>query len=131
MCTDFPGGRELAEQRWGERAALHVPAEMITGDGDFEAVRVRDASLSGAFIETRRPLRLMTRVALCPAGRTGMWLDGLVVRAEAEGCGLEWVDPGLHPVSALLSLRRDEAAPTARPDSSHNVSWQLLERLKG
>jgi hypothetical protein len=89
---------------------------------------VRDASLSGAFVETRRPLILMTRIALCPTGRTGEWLDGFVVRAASGGYGVEWLDPGLHPVSALLSLRRETPAMQPRP-AAGNVSWRLMERL--
>lgn len=131
MNTEAPTRNvQQFEQRWGARAPLQALAELITADGDFEAVWVRDASLSGAFVETRRSLRLMTRVALCPTGRTGEWLDGFVVRAGDGGYGIEWRDPGLHPVAALLSLGREKVgAPSPTPDSG-NVSWQLLERLQ-
>lgn len=108
---------------------LQAPAELIMADGDFEAVSVRDASLSGAFVETRRLLGAMTCVSLCPMGRTGEWLDGFVVRVGHGGYGIEWLDPGLHPVSALLSLRPVVPGVVARPEAG-NVSWQLLERLQ-
>lgn len=119
------------EQRWGSRTALNALAELITADGHFEAVCVRDASLSGAFVETQRTLPTMTRVALCPTGRGGEWLDGIVVRAGDGGYGVEWLDPGLHPVSALLSLR-DGATnwPARSPGSDSRVSWRLMERLE-
>lgn len=119
------------EQRWGTRVPLQALAELITPDGDFEAVWIRDASLSGAFVETRRPLQLLSRVAVCPTGRTGEWLDGFVVRGAEGGYGIEWLEPGLHPVSALLSLRRDplESLPPVDRAAS-NVSWRLMERLQ-
>lgn len=116
------------EQRWGTRTPLNAPAELITADGDFEAVRVRDASLSGAFVETPRPLPTMTRVALCPTGRDGEWLDGIVVRAGDGGYGLEWLDPGLHPVSVLLSRRHAMEPPARSPARDTRVSWRLMER---
>lgn len=119
------------EQRWGSRTPLNALAELITADGDFEAVRVRDASLSGAYVETQRSLPIMMRVALCPSGRAGEWLDGIVVRSDGGGYGIEWLDPGLHPVSVLLSLRHHAThRPTAPRRASSRVSWGLVERLK-
>lgn len=118
------------EQRWGARMPLHATAELITADGDFEAVCVRDASLSGAFVETRRELPMMMRVALCPTGRAGEWLDGIIVRAGDGGYGIEWLDPGLRPVSALLSLRHHRGAlPDSTRQRHSRVSWRLVERL--
>jgi hypothetical protein len=119
------------ELRWGTRVPLRTLAELVTDDGDFEAVWVRNASLSGAFVETERSLRMQARVALCPTGRSGDWLDGFVVRAGDGGHGIEWVDPVLHPVSALLSLREEplrSGLPPAR--ESTTVSWRLMDWLR-
>lgn len=131
MCTDTSTHHAArpVEQRWGVRVALQALAELITADGDTDAVWVRDASLSGAFIETRRNLQGMSRVALCPKGRSGEWLDGVVVRAGHGGYGIEWLAPGLRPVSALLSLRREPVTPVV-PRSTDKVSWRLVERLR-
>lgn len=119
------------EQRWGARARLHAMVELIAVDGVVEAVCVRDASVSGAFVETRRAWPMMRRVALCPTGRSGKWLDGIIVRAGDGGYGIEWLDPVLHPVSALLSLRQCavDTPPPSEPRPSR-VSWRLVERLK-
>lgn len=122
------GASRRHEQRWGARVPLRVLAELLTADGDFEAVWVRDASLSGVFVETRRSLRLMTRVALCPTGRSGQWLDGFVVRGGEDGYGIEWLDPALYTVSVLLSLRQEVPVMAARP-AAQNVSWRLMEHL--
>jgi hypothetical protein len=121
------------EQRWGTRMELDVLAEMVASDGSSAMIRVKDASVSGAFVVTKRRLSAFSRVALCPAGQGGAWLDGWVVRAEADGYGVEWLDPGLQAVSMLLSLRPEcEIAamkPLPRPRESETVSWKLLERL--
>jgi hypothetical protein len=69
------------------------------------------------------------RVALCPTGRAGEWLDGIIVRAGDGGYGIEWLDPGLHPVSALLSLRQHAVEPSTAPQPRPaRVSWRLVER---
>jgi hypothetical protein len=124
------GELPLVQRRWGNRAPLQILAELIATDGEILAVWVRDASVSGAFVETGYELPLLSRVSLCPAGRAGQWLKAVVVREDDGGYGIEWLSPGLLAVSALLSMGRemDQGMPSAAALAS-NVSWQLLERL--
>jgi hypothetical protein len=98
---------QYMEQRWGTRVDLHAPVEMLTHDGQYMLASVKNASLSGAFVETAEPLPLYSRVALSPLARPDRWLEGCVVRVEPKGVALEWRDPGLQAVSTLLSLRPD------------------------
>ncbi|MET0280142.1 MAG: PilZ domain-containing protein [Steroidobacteraceae bacterium] len=99
------------EHRWGNRMELHAPAVLQTPTGSIAHARVRNASISGAFVETLLQLPLLSRVQLRPDCETGEWLEACVVRVESDGAALEWLDPPLQAVSALLALR---GAPPAR-----------------
>lgn len=97
------------EHRWGNRVALDAPVQIRTAHGVSAAASVRNASVSGAFVDTSVKLPLLGRVLLRPITDSGEWLDACVVRVEQDGVAVEWLDPALHAVSALLALRRDDA----------------------
>jgi len=98
------------EHRWGTRVELRAAAKLMTVDGLCDGI-LRNASLSGAFLETPARPTLLSRVSVRPVSPGGEWLDGWVVRMEARGIAVEWLDPPLHSVAVLLSLR--EPAPPA------------------
>jgi hypothetical protein len=104
------------EHRWGTRMELHVPAELWTSDGVSTHASVRNASLSGAYLETPARVPLLSRVAIRPLARAAEWLDACVVRVENGGIALEWLDPGLHSLSALLAMRRDPLPASSGTD---------------
>ena len=104
------GNTQLMEHRWGIRMDVHAAAEVRTAGGLSQPASVRSASLSGAFLETDRPLPLMTRVSVRPLAKSD-WLDAFVVRVDETGMAVEWVDPGLHPVYVFLSHASDATAP--------------------
>ena len=103
---------DLMEHRWGIRVDLDALVEIRTTETWSATAVVRNASLSGAFIEAdcmdteSRPV-LLGRVSVRLVARTGEWLEACVVRVEDNGFAVEWLDPGMQAVSALLSLRRD------------------------
>jgi hypothetical protein len=76
--------------------------------------------LSGAFIRTRSRPPLMSRVAVRPLNAASEWLEASVVRHDATGVGLEWLDPGLRSVSALLVLGRDASR---NPATNETGAW--------
>jgi hypothetical protein len=94
------------EHRWGTRVELDVAAELLTPDGVPADAAVKNASLSGAFVETSAKLPLLSRVSLNIRAPMDEWLDACVVRVEDEGLALEWLDPGSRLVPALLAMRR-------------------------
>ena len=94
------------EHRWGSRVELFVPAQVATAAGRAFNATVCNASLSGAFIETPVRLPVLSRIALRPQLAGTGWIEACVVRNEARGVGVEWLDPALRPISALLALRR-------------------------
>jgi hypothetical protein len=119
------------EHRWGTRVELDSPAELATAEGVCSDGRVCNASLSGAFVATTARIPLLSRVALRPLVPGGGWLDACVVRVETNGLALEWLEPGLHPVSALLALGRPtipSAAASHRNPKSEQVVRIFPER---
>lgn len=95
---------ENVDHRWGSRTPLQETADLQTTDGLCSRVRIENASLSGAFIHTGLRLPLLTRVFLRPASAKGEeWLGAFIVRTTDDGVGLEWLEPGLKPISMLLS----------------------------
>ncbi len=104
------GNTQLMEHRWGIRMDVHAAAEIRTADGLSKVVKVRSASLSGAFLETDTPCPLLSRIAVRPLAKTD-WLEACVVRVEKAGIAIEWLDPGLHPVYVFLSHAADATTP--------------------
>jgi hypothetical protein len=111
------------EHRWGTRIPLAVPAEIKTRDGRRGAATVRNASVSGAFLETGLHLPVLSRVCVRPLTRPEPGLDAHVVRAEAGGFAVEWSHPGAHPVADILPvLDTDNARAPGRMHLSRPMS---------
>lgn len=100
---------QLIDHRWGDRVALEAPAEFRSVQGIALDGVIGNASLSGAYIRTRSRPPLLSCVAVRPLNAAGEWLEACVVRHDASGVGLQWLDPGLRSVSALLVMGRDNA----------------------
>lgn len=99
--------RQSMEHRWGTRVEVNAPAVLRDTTGIHATARVCNASLSGAFIETRVRFPLLARVSVKTIARGGEWLDGCVVRSDQNGIAVEWLDPDLLAVAALLGVQRD------------------------
>lgn len=97
--------KQLMEHRWGTRIPLSLPAQIKATDGRQGTATVRNASVSGAFLETDLKFPLLSRVCVRPLSRPEPGLDAHVVRAEPDGFAVEWSHPGAHPVSDLMPLR--------------------------
>jgi hypothetical protein len=123
---------DYMEHRWGTRITLHAPAELRTADGLSAVGSVRNASLSGAFVDTRARLPLLARVSLRPLTAGSEWLDACVVRVEPQGVALEWLEPGLQAVASLLSMRPGPQLRDGPPRAAHrtSVTWLLQERMQ-
>jgi hypothetical protein len=95
----------FVEVRWGSRYRFGCSAELVADGIPAGAAMIRDASLSGAFVETTVALPLFTRVSVRALSQPGEWLDACVVRSEGDGIAVRWLDPGLRPISSLLPPR--------------------------
>lgn len=86
------------EHRCGDRRAANLPVRLLLPPREVVLGRIRDISLSGAFVQTYRELPAMTRVLvdLHSAGGSGsatrQRLAGFVVRNGATGVGIEWAE---------------------------------------
>lgn len=82
------------EHRWGGRESVDIPAYITTSSGGSTRVRLKNASLSGAFVETRLKLPLLSRVAIFHSLDEERCVEGFVTRIGHGGIGVEWLEPG-------------------------------------
>src|SRR3974390_1011347 len=96
------------EHRWGARTEISVPVRLYAGARRISEGRIVDLSLSGAFIATRAPVAVFTRLELVadelPLSAQPCRIPAYVVRQSEEGVGLEWCDFAPAPFRALLGL---------------------------
>jgi hypothetical protein len=91
------------EHRWGQRFSVDIPVRIILSRGVVVWGRLRDLSVTGAFLECIHPLPVSALVSV--ESRQSPLTVGAaasVVRAEAGGAGLEWCEPW-EGISGLLS----------------------------
>lgn len=98
-------GKQFVEYRWGTRYKFGTPAELTARDVVPGTATIRDASLSGAFVETSSKFPLFARISVRSLTRPSEWLEASVVRADDGGIAVRWLEPGLRPISALLPPR--------------------------
>ncbi len=110
--TSWMPAAKPMEHRWGERVPLDCPTQLVLVDGTLVEGRVRNASISGALIETaqRVPVYTPLSVRLLTAGRRNLELPACVVRVAREGVAVEWRDMAVPTLVALLR----EAGGSAR-----------------
>jgi hypothetical protein len=107
------------EHRWGHRQSTDVAVRFVALPATIGTGRVINVSLSGAFMETQVPLRLLSLIYLEPFGEVRdddlmSRLVASVVRQTPIGVGLEWCDS----TASAKAYTRLNAAPYLRPDAS-------------
>jgi len=112
----LPASRPM-EHRWGERVRLDCAARLAIGDTSCVEGRVRDASISGAWIDTVTKLPVYTAMNVLVSAGAGMRrrtveLPACVVRTGPRGVAVEWRDMGVATLVDLL-----QQAGAAAPDS--------------
>jgi hypothetical protein len=85
------------EHRWGPRRPCRARVSISAGSGLAGSGRMRDVSLSGAFLETVVPLPMFTRLAIAVLPDDGgsahsQEFTAVVVRRDEGGVGIEWCD---------------------------------------
>ena len=94
------------EHRWGQRVPLGMVAHVASA-GDSGPAILRDASISGGFIETAVALPQFTNLSLVVlvgvgAAQRAVELPACVTRVARDGVGIEWRDMGCPTLLALL-----------------------------
>src|SRR5262249_44726067 len=105
--------RRFMEHRWGQRVALGLPVHVSNGDGG--PGKLRDASISGGFIETDARLPVFTNLGVVVLLGTGApqragELPACRTRLARDGVGVEWRDMACPTLLALLRESGSEFA---------------------
>lgn len=90
-------GEHRMEHRWGIRRPCKARVSVLAGSGLHGVGRLRNISMSGAFLETALPLPQYTQLTIAVLRGDGshhlLEFPAVVVRHDADGVGLEWCDP--------------------------------------
>lgn len=116
---------EFTDHRWGTRFDLVVAASVIPVHSERAMALIRDASISGAFLETEMRLPNLSRVIVQPHLPDATGHEAIVVRCSEKGFAVEWVQPGAQTLMPLLPTGSPEARELSR-DQRH-----LLNRSPG
>lgn len=85
---------DYMEHRWGVRRPCRARVVVSAGGDVTGTARLRDISLSGAFLETQLPLVPFSQIAVAVLNADGsrhpVELTASVVRTTPDGVGIEW-----------------------------------------
>lgn len=98
----------VMEHRWGQRILCNARVRISGGAAAVGTGRMRNVSMSGAFIETAVPLPLFAPIAIAVIRESGVdeaELSGCVVRCDPGGVAVEWTDILPGPVCPLLGCK--------------------------
>jgi hypothetical protein len=103
------------EHRWGGRLPIDVPVRLIVSSGVIGAGRIRNVSVTGAFLETDLHLPPLAIVhvespAFALAHGHARRFSAFVVRHGLAGVGLEWCDLPDHALEDFLYAASSQGA---------------------
>jgi hypothetical protein len=116
------------EHRWGVRIPLGIKVRLRGGCSCIGTALLRDASVSGGFLETgmRPPILAQLAVEVRFASEAGieiLEIPALVVREDDAGIGVEWQE--FTPQAIRLLLPSVRAYPVDLPGAlSRSASMQ-------
>jgi len=107
------------EHRWGPRRPCRARVSLSTSGGLTGFGRLRNVSISGAFLETTAPLPLFVPIAIAVVrddeSTHTLAFPAVVVRHDEGGVGIEWCDPSPSSVCNALDCGIDCAFKEAGP----------------
>lgn len=119
------------EHRWGERVLLDHPVRLDARPDLIAVARLRNASLSGGYVETGAIVPLGTRLHL-----ELQWIywnraedcrvPAYVVRRDENGLGLEWCDFAPRSIAVLISTRSSNSYGAGSAPCVSNRQAQLM-----
>ncbi len=105
-----PLSLSMMEHRWGERADIDIPVQLIGPSQTLAPGRLKNFSTSGAFVETDLEQAVMTSLTVIlpgvgPTPGHSRIIPGYVARHDRGGIGMGWWK--LAPVTAaqLVAIR--------------------------
>ena len=118
------------EHRWGHRREINGFVQLQMRNGLKGFGRIRDVSISGAWITTKQPATLLSYVqvgftAMRRGRKTVARIEGLIVRIANQGFGIEWCEFGHPAVLAILLARpyRSGMATAKQGSSLFAKNW--------
>jgi PilZ domain len=111
------------EHRLGSRHAADLDVYLRTWGSTVSARgRLRDVSVSGAFIATRLPCRPLLHVTVQiplegQQRRNAPLFEGQIVRLDESGIGIEWAELQPELVARLMIQHTDE------PMRANSTQW--------
>ena len=109
------------EHRWGQRVTLEVPVRLYVDGRALGRGVLRNASISGALIETSLELRpftnlVVTMPTMSEATAGSHELAACVVRSEPGRLAVEWRDMACPAIVTLLERITGQRAAELRED---------------
>lgn len=110
------------EHRWGTRYPVDLLVRVGSHGGSVSSAgRLRDISLTGAFLLTTLPAHSLSRVlirVLDAQGHTKYTLEGHVIRKCAHGLGVEWNEQSFRVAQRIVrSVMVDATAYVAEREA--------------
>jgi hypothetical protein len=98
------------EHRWGHRRQINRFVRLRMRNGSRGFGRIRNVSISGAWIATGLQAKLLSYVeigftAMRHGRKTVARVEGLIVRLASHGFGIEWCELAHPAVLAILMVR--------------------------
>jgi hypothetical protein len=98
----------VKEHRRGQRMAAAMWVRLSSSGTELGMGNLANASISGAFLETRLQLPVHAKITLEPVSSAGEALEGLkiaarVARVDQRGLGIEWRELLTPQTLSLLS----------------------------
>ena len=100
------------EHRWGKRILRDQMVQCRSDNGTVRLARLRDISLSGAFLQVT-PWRGSGSLEVCLGART-QTVSAHVVRVTRDGIGIEWSEFAPVQLRAIFQESRISRATRAR-----------------
>jgi hypothetical protein len=118
-ATVVPPDPLFMEHRWGRRRPCRAGVCISTGGVMAGSARLRDVSMSGAFLETTLYLPLYSQLSVAMLHDLGSRQTGnfsaTVVRREKDGVGIEWSETASMPVCRFLNCTEACASVNREP----------------
>ncbi len=125
------------EHRWGERVSVYAPVRLDARPRALAPGCIRNASLSGAYIQTstRLPPGMLIAVELegelCRAGQRP-YLHAWLVRQDAHGVAVEWCEFAPEAIRAIVArVPAWEAGPSEPLPASDKWRPSVRHRAAG